>query len=228
MADNDNLELKKRSRRRLVGAAALALLAAIVLPMVMDQEPGSPVQDIQVTIPDRDADNMLARPIAGRPPQPVEPQLAPPPEEQAPVSGAATDPRAGADDAPPVAEPPVAALRDPSPPAASTGPAAQKPAPQAATPAPEEAARVRALLEGQAGAVAARNESYVVQVGAFGEAGKAASLRSDLKGRGFAAYTEKSGTVTRVRVGPFASRDQAEKVAEGLRAKGFNGVVAPR
>jgi DedD protein len=230
VADNDNLELKKRSRRRLVGAAALALLAAIVLPMVMDQEPGSPVQDIQVTIPDRDADNMLARPIAGRPPQAVEPQLAPPPEEQAPVSGAATDPPAGADDAPPVAEPPVVAPRNPSPPAATTsGSAAQKPTPQAAaTPAPEEAARVRALLEGKAGAVASRDESYVVQVGAFGEAGKAASLKSDLKGRGFTAYTEKTGTVTRVRVGPFASRDQAEKVVEGLRAKGFNGVVAPR
>lgn len=230
MADNDNLELKKRSRRRLVGAAALALLAAIVLPMVMDQEPGSPVQDIQVTIPDRDADNMLARPIAGRPPQPVEPQLAPPPEEQAPGPGAATDVPAGADDASPVVEPPVVALRDPSPSAARPAPAptAQKPAPPSPTPAPDEAARVRALLEGQAGAAASRDESYVVQVGAFGEAGKAASLRSDLKGRGFAAYTEKSGAVTRVRVGPFASRDQAEKVAEGLRAKGFNGVVAPR
>jgi len=238
VTDNDNLELKKRSRRRLVGAAALALLAAVVLPMVMDQEPGSPVEDIQVTIPDRDADNLLARPIAGRPPQSGEPQLAPPPEEQPPGPATATDAPAAAAHAPAAAEPPVAVT--PNPPAASVSgkpepvPAAkpdttpQKPVPQAAAPDAGEAARVRALLEGQAGTSAAGGESYVVQVGAFGETGKAASLRSDLKGRGFAAYTEKSGSVTRVRVGPFATRDQAEKVAESLRAKGFSGVVTPR
>ena len=40
------LELKKRARRRLVGAAALALLAAVVLPMVMDHEPRQPAQDV--------------------------------------------------------------------------------------------------------------------------------------------------------------------------------------
>ncbi|HHW63868.1 MAG TPA: SPOR domain-containing protein, partial [Rhodocyclaceae bacterium] len=34
MSDAENLEIKKRARRRLVGAVALALLAAVVLPMV--------------------------------------------------------------------------------------------------------------------------------------------------------------------------------------------------
>ena len=50
MSENDaQLELKKRARRRLVGAAALAVLAAIVLPMVMDQAPKQqPAQDIQI------------------------------------------------------------------------------------------------------------------------------------------------------------------------------------
>ncbi len=47
------LELKKRARRRLVGAAALALLAAVILPMVMDHEPRQPAQDVQITIPRR-------------------------------------------------------------------------------------------------------------------------------------------------------------------------------
>ena len=54
MSEADTLEIKKRARRRLVGAIALALLAAIVLPMMMDEEPHPSIQDIQVSIPDRD------------------------------------------------------------------------------------------------------------------------------------------------------------------------------
>jgi DedD protein len=46
--------LKRRGRRRLVGAVALVLLAVIVLPMVFDQEPHSPVPPISVRIPGED------------------------------------------------------------------------------------------------------------------------------------------------------------------------------
>ncbi|MEW6514425.1 MAG: SPOR domain-containing protein [Pseudomonadota bacterium] len=46
--------LKKRARRRLIGAVALALFAAIVLPMVMDHQPPTPLKDIQVRIPSPD------------------------------------------------------------------------------------------------------------------------------------------------------------------------------
>ena len=45
------LQLKKRARRRLVGAIAFAGLAAVILPMVMDEEPKQQVQDIQIRIP---------------------------------------------------------------------------------------------------------------------------------------------------------------------------------
>lgn len=47
-------QLKKRARRRLIGAAAMALLAAIILPMVMDHQPAPPLKDIQVRIPSPD------------------------------------------------------------------------------------------------------------------------------------------------------------------------------
>jgi DedD protein len=43
--------LKRRGRRRLVGAVALVLLAVIVLPMVFDQEPGPAVPPVSVRIP---------------------------------------------------------------------------------------------------------------------------------------------------------------------------------
>ena len=48
------LHLKKKARRRLVGAVAIAGLAAVVLPMVMDEEPKQVVQDIQIRIPGQD------------------------------------------------------------------------------------------------------------------------------------------------------------------------------
>jgi DedD protein len=235
VTDNDDLELKKRSRRRLVGAGALALTAAIVLPMVMDGEPGVTTHDIQVIIPDRDADIRLARPIAGRSAMLPMPETAPAPFEQEPLDeiGAPTDELAPY---PPVAslnEPPSAALRLPAAP--DTGPAAGETRPRAETPqrapsgrpaAEDEAARVKAILEGRAGPeTPLRARSFVVQVGAFGEASKAASLSSDLNNQGFKAFTEDAGAMTRVRIGPFTSRSEAESTADRLGALGHNGVV---
>ena len=58
MANDDaQTDLKKRARRRLVGAAALALLAVIVLPMIMDPEPKPVGEDIQVRIPSETGSN---------------------------------------------------------------------------------------------------------------------------------------------------------------------------
>lgn len=215
MTDNDNLELKKRSRRRLVGAAALALLAAIVLPGVMEQEPAAPLQDIQVTIPERDADGALAKPISAAPPAGA--QVVPPPEEQAPAAEAEAD----------VAEPlpPSVSVASPAP---APAPRAELPAKSADRPAAaDEAARVAALLEDRKPAPATAG-AFVVQIGAYGEPAKANGIGADLKSRGFAAYTEKAGAVTRVRVGPFRSREEAERAAERLRGAGIAGVVVPK
>ena len=49
-----------------------------------------------------------------------------------------------------------------------------------------------------------------------------------LGGRGFAAYTERAGPVTRVRVGPFRSREEANQAAQRLRAMNMNAVVTAR
>lgn len=233
MTDSDNVELKKRARRRLVGAAALALLAAIILPMVMDQEPSAPAQDIQVTIPDREADNALSRPIAGRPARDPEPQLAPPPEEQPPTPVSSDAPRQ--DNAAIVTPPPRPAQ---TPEAAPKGGASASAAVEPPKPAPPpvaksaiaDSARAQAILEGKPAlppAPAAGN-SFVVQIGAFGDGAKAASIAADLKRRGFAAYTEKVGAMTRVRIGPFGGRDDADKAAQRVRASGLSGSVVPK
>lgn len=226
MTDNDNLDLKKRSRRRLVGAAAIALLAAIVLPMVMEQDPRPPAEDIQITIPDREGDAALALPIAGRPAAPVEPPVVQSPEEQPSAPDKTVEPA------------PVAPPAEPKPPspAAAAG-TASKPAEPNVSPAPgrapeaksdSEAARALALLEDKKPPAVSASESFVVQIGAFGEASKANALGAELKNRGFAAYTEKAGPVTRVRIGPFGSREEADKVAERLRLSGMSGVVVQR
>ena len=48
------LHLKKKARRRLVGAVAIAGFAAVILPMVMDEEPKPVAQDVQIRIPGQD------------------------------------------------------------------------------------------------------------------------------------------------------------------------------
>ena len=47
----EEIQLRKRARRRLVGAIALAILAAIFLPMVFDDQ-AKPVGNVQIQIPD--------------------------------------------------------------------------------------------------------------------------------------------------------------------------------
>ena len=61
----------------------------------------------------------------------------------------------------------------------------------------------------------------MVQVGAFSDEGKARDVRSKLEKAGFKTYTHvadtKEGKRTRVRVGPFASRDEADKAASKIK-----------
>lgn len=209
MAEQDtspdaDLQLKKRARRRLVGAVALALFAVIVLPMVMDREPRSLNQDIQVRIPSQDSTGLAAKVLPGKPaatPMPV-------PE---PVAEQKTDPAAK----------PAAAL--PSAAAAVTKPAA----PAVAKPAKPE--KKNEAAEQSVSAVAGQ---WVVQLGAYKEAGNVKLLLAKLKGVGVPAYTEKfdspQGPRTRVRAGPFASQDAAEKARTRIRIIGVDGPVAPK
>jgi len=237
VSDTENLDIKKRARRRLVGAAALALLAAVVLPMIMDQEPHRAVQDIQITIPDREAVAALPRqpapageslPPVAAVPVPEDDELAASDKAAAPVAEPAVKPSAEAAPAtPPRTAPPPAPLQPAAP---RTEPPPAKPAaapePRPATPSAEEEARVRAILSGQA--VPPRGESFVLQIGAFSDAAKAARLAEELKGKGFAAYTERAGNVTRVRVGPIAGRAAADSTAARLKSAGHRAVLQPR
>ena len=194
------LELKKRARRRLVGAVALALLAIIVLPMVMDQEPKPLTQDIAIRIPNKDAGAFPAVP-------------APP----------AAEPKPAILPAKPLAQPPAAETKaeakpEPKP---EVQPEAPKPtpapaAPPAKAPAPEPAAKPEVA-----------QEQWILQLGAYQDQGNVKHLQAKVKELGYPSYTEKvdtpQGPRIRVRGGPFATREAAEKAQARLKKFGAGG-----
>lgn len=114
-----------------------------------------------------------------------------------------------------------------------------KPEPKPAAPKPEsadDAARARALLEGKPTAVTAAaakpdddNGRFVVQVGAFADADKAREVRQKLEKAGLKTYTSVAKTAdgerTRVRVGPFGSRAEADRAAGKVKGLSLSAAV---
>jgi DedD protein len=102
----------------------------------------------------------------------------------------------------------------------------RQPEPKAAAkpqPKPDDGAKARALLEGKPVQVAAASDTgrFVVQVGAFADASKARETRLKVERAGLKTYTQVAETAegkrTRVRVGPFASRAEADKAADKIK-----------
>ncbi|WP_295985627.1 SPOR domain-containing protein, partial [uncultured Variovorax sp.] len=111
-----------------------------------------------------------------------------------------------------------------------------------ATPARDDGARAKALLEGKpASQVVAQAQPaaaaptadaagrYVVQVGAFADASKAQETRQKLERAGLKTYTHVAktpdGDRTRVRVGPFSSRADADKAAARIKSLALPAAV---
>ena len=102
---------------------------------------------------------------------------------------------------------------------------------------PDDGARARALLEGagaaakpEGAAAADKSEArFVVQVGAYSDAATLREARQRVEKLGLKTYTQvvetPTGKRTRVRVGPFESRAEAEAVAARIKATGLSVVV---
>lgn len=237
-ADLNLDELKRRGRRRLIGAVVLALVAAVVVPMLLESDPKPLGEDVSVRIPPVDDGkfvNKLGEPRAkggapelprksladaeksilapgGRPAAPVESRPAP---TTTPTTAPAPSPAPAAS-----APPPVPAATPPAPPAAAPKAAAQAPAPKA-EPAPAPAAKADAPKDG----------GFVVQLAAFTDDKGANALAGKLKRAGFPSYTEtvttSRGTLWRVRVGPYPSREAAGQSRDRLKGEGHAGIVVP-
>lgn len=109
--EGDATQLKKRARRRLIGAAALAMLAAIVLPMVMDHQPAPPLRDIQVRIPSPDegvtqrvTPKQAAAPAKLKEEKPAPPPVVEPAKEESKAAAATETKVAAKPESPAVAE----------------------------------------------------------------------------------------------------------------------------
>ncbi|HEX8604353.1 MAG TPA: SPOR domain-containing protein [Pseudoduganella sp.] len=101
-----------------------------------------------------------------------------------------------------------------------------------AKPAPknEDAARALALLEGKATAAAPADAGrFVIQIAALAEKNKVEELQGRLREAGIRSFTQKSpsGELTRVKVGPFGSREEAEKAKARLQKIGLSGSLSP-
>ena len=88
MAESDDVNtLKRRGRRRLVGAIALVLAAVIVLPMVFDSEPRGTAPPVSVSIPSEDESGFTPKVTPkGSPSKEVKPVEKVPEKVPAPVA----------------------------------------------------------------------------------------------------------------------------------------------
>lgn len=110
--------------------------------------------------------------------------------------------------------------------------------------ADDEAARALAILEGKAPPVAkpvvskpeaadkpAEKSSYTVQAGAFSTQSKVDEVQAKLNAANIRSYTQKiittNGEVTRIRVGPFASKEEADKMRAKLSKLGLSASLPP-
>ncbi|MBY0571744.1 MAG: SPOR domain-containing protein [Burkholderiaceae bacterium] len=285
---------KKRARRRLIGAMALALAAIIGLPMILDSEPKPLADDVNIRIPAKDkvADitaNQVAEPVAPRksavtnsdaveeiiepvssakskPATDVVSKVAPAKTDVATVIAKSdklvvTEPRperkveAKTEVKPETKSEPKQEPKPVAKPAEKDSAKAErkaepkpehkvdvKPEPKAETKLvktngnDDDAARALAILEGKAPPKVAKPEaadksSFVVQVAVLSTQEKVDELQAKLKSGGIKSYTQKvptaSGDKTRIRVGPFESRDEAEKVRAKLTKLGLSGSLVP-
>ena len=232
----EELQLRKRARRRLIGAIVLVTMVAVFLPMALDHEPKPVNQDITIRIPSSgsgaftsklvpmpDAKSVV-KPASETPVQPATSA-----KGDAPKAAAAPAAKPSAEvPASPAVDTRAAPPKTPAPPKAQAQSKAQ--AQPAAKPAAKSAPAPKVADQAQPAAKSAGG--YVVQVAALSDAGKAKQMQESIAAAGVKAYTEVvpivKGQVTRVRAGPFASRDEAEKVREKLKGMGLNGNVVAK
>ncbi|SES77499.1 DedD protein [Nitrosomonas marina] len=227
----EELLLRKRARRRLVGAVVLVMTAIIVLPMIFDEpKPDTETHEIDIHLFPQDDISEI-------------PPLVLPSEQFPPQNTDRADDRTElASEMPPdiseVFEPHdqisekeerhkhMVTGRIPIP--------GIKPrlalAPQSGHGAPSSQ-KIPAQSEHAPQSVQT-SDQFVVQLGAFSDPSKAQQQLNNLRMNGLNAYTEthtiNGKVVTRVRIGPFSSRNAAESELEKLRRQGLDGVVNPR
>ncbi|HEX4332535.1 MAG TPA: SPOR domain-containing protein [Usitatibacter sp.] len=191
--------IRRKGRQRLIGAIAIAVLLVVFVPMLLDSETRPPHGGPALDIPNRDKAAPLPPASAPLiPHKPLPPVEKPVTPAEKPVTPAAVIPT----------EKPVTPVGKPVTPV-ETG-AQPKPATAPAAP---------------------RLEGFAVQVGAFKDDEKLKEARERLAAAGIPHYTERrdtsGGGLTRLRAGPFPSREAADSALARIKLNAMDGQVVP-
>jgi len=229
-AQTDSVEvIRKRAKHRLIGSAVLVLIGVVGFPLVFDTQPRPIPVDIPIEIPGKGTVKPL---VAPAPAAATAPAATPKPADKvaANASLAPKEEILASNPAPAQTASAPAAIKNEAKPQPKPEPKPEvKPEPKpAAKPAakPDDAARASALLNGTAPpaakpAAADAEGRFVVQVGAFADDAKAREARLKVEKAGLKTYTQvaetKDGKRIRVRVGPFATKAEAEKAAGKIK-----------
>jgi len=185
--------LRRRARHRLIGATVLVIIGVVGFPLVFDTQPRPVSVDIAVDIPDRIKTKPMVSASAATKQTPLATDAALSPKEEVVTS------------AEPVKTP------EPAKADSKTSDTSTLAKTSTASPAPVTP-NASAAVEGP---------RFVVQIGAFAEDVKVKEVRLKLEKAGFKTYTNiantKDGPRTRVRVGPFVSKDEAEIIANKIK-----------
>ena len=239
--------IRKRARHRLMGSVVLVLGAVVGLPLLFDSQPRPVAIDTPIVIPDRNQASPLSATVASAKTGASKEGSAQDQVNTAGQAGAAKSAltnSAGLDpheevvtkdsksevklDAKLEPKPELKAEAKPEPkPENKAEPKAEPKAESKndskleAKPDAKEAAKAKALLDGKEAPKAGDAVRSVVQVGAYADLAKAKEVRAKLESAGFKTYTQeidtKDGKRIRVRVGPFATKEEADKTAEKIR-----------
>lgn len=204
-------ELKRRSRRRLVGSIALFLAAIIIVPALVENEPSQTPSDVELVVPERPSAEIPAAAESEAAQKPALPALeAPKADQEAAVAIAPVAPTVEPKPEPKV-EPKVEPKLEPKP--------EPKPEPKV-EPKPESKPAAEDPI-----AAFAKTEVFWVQVAAVSDKSRADALSKELSGKGFPAKVESTssanGTVYRVRVGPISGQSKADETKAKLSAAGY-------
>jgi DedD protein len=205
--------MRRRARHRLIGASVLVVLGVVGFPVLFDTQPRPVSVDIAVDIPDRTTakplvDTSTPKPLSASAGLDAKEEVVP---DTKPEVKAETKPKAEVK--PEAAVAAAAAVVAVVPKAVETKP---------------EPAKVEAKADAKPEVKPATKPAdskdtgrFVVQAGTFSDDGKLRETRSKLEKAGITTYTQviesKEGRRVRVRVGPFASRDEADKVARKIK-----------
>ena len=226
---DEELQLKKRARRRLVGAIVLVSAVAVILPMVLDSEPRPVTQNVDIRIPSPESGEF--KPKSGSAVTGKAADTATVTAKAPPAAETGRAPAAGQSGPPLKGMPPVAAAPKEPAPKAAESPSEPKSAPDDKSKDDSRSAAAKDAAKSSSKDLAASG-AYVVQVAALADAARVKQLQKQMSAAGVKAYTEaittKAGEVTRVRAGPYATKEAAETARTQLKKVGLDGKVVPK